>query len=499
MSIRLRLTVLYSAILALTLIAFSILLYVTLSRLTLGVVSEALAEDTKRLIERQVIDERIFVINDQEYRLGRIVFPTNTFAEPQTYVQTIKPNGMVTSRTTNLLEEQVFLPLSDAGYQAVFTGQPWVEQSTVKDRPLLVHTSPVVIDNRIVGAVQIARSLDEYVKSQETLRRILVIGSVVVTVVAFGIGWVLAGVALQPIDRITHTAHQIGTERDFGRRVHYIGPPDEIGRLTTTFNEMLVALQSAYRQEAQALQAQRRFIADASHELRTPLTTIRGNIALLQREPPISSEDRTAVLTDMADEGERMSRLVNDLLMLARADAGRTLRSAPVLIKPLIEDVCRKVKVVAPRHSIDCDGLDDVMVCGDEDALKQVLLILLDNARKFTPPHGLIAMTSTLAPQQVTIHVRDTGVGIAPEALSHIFERFYRGDTSRTGAGAGLGLAIAQSLVKAQRGTIAVESTLGVGSVFTITLPKAHPLSDATPEPAITADQQQRQGTTSGS
>jgi signal transduction histidine kinase len=498
MSIRLRLTLLYSTILALTLIAFSILLYVTLSRLTLGIVSEALAEDTKRLIERQVIDEGIFVINDQEYRLGRIVFPTNTFAEPQTYLQTIKPNGLVTSRTTNLLEEKVFLPLSDEGYQAVFSGHPWVEQSTVKDQPLLVHTSPVVIDNQIIGAVQIARSLEDYVKSQETLRRILVIGSVVVTVVAFGIGWVLAGFALQPIDRITHTAHQIGTERDFGRRVHYIGPSDEIGRLTTTFNEMLVALQAAYRQEAQALQAQRRFIADASHELRTPLTTIRGNIALLQREPPISSEDRTAVLIDMADESERMSRLVHDLLMLARADAGRTLRSEPVLIKPLIEDVCRKVKVVAPRHSIECSGLDDVTVCGDEDAIKQVLLILLDNARKFTPPHGLIAVTSSTDPQQVTIRVRDTGAGIAPEALPHIFERFYRGDTSRTGAGAGLGLAIAQSLVKAQHGTIAVQSTLGIGSVFSITLPRAYPSDAATPQLTVTSHEDQHEGAASG-
>ncbi|MBV9788657.1 MAG: HAMP domain-containing histidine kinase, partial [Chloroflexi bacterium] len=294
--------------------------------------------------------------------------------------------------------------------------------------------------------------------------------------------WVLSGIALRPIDRITHTAQAIGAERDFGRRVSYIGPHDEIGRLTTTFNEMLTELQSAYRQEAQALQAQRRFVADASHELRTPLTTIRGNIALLQREPPINDEDRIEVLSDMAGESERMSRLVNDLLMLARADAGRPLRSEAVAIKPLIEDVCRKVKVLAPQHNIDCSDLQELAVRGDEDAIKQVLLILLDNARKFTPPRGKITVSLTEQPEQIAIHVRDTGIGIDPTAIPHIFERFYRGDVSRTGGGAGLGLSIAQTLVKSQQGTLAVESTPGEGSVFTISLPKAE-IVQHLPEP----------------
>jgi two-component system, OmpR family, sensor kinase len=474
MSIRLRLTLLYSTILALTLIAFSILLYVTLSRLTLNVTAATLAEEAKRLLDRKVIDARIFVFDNQEYRVGRIVLPADTFAAPQTFVQTISANGLVTSRSVNLVDKQVFLPLSDTGFQAVFNGQTWFEQAQIQDRPLLIYTKPVYVEGgRIVGAVQLARSLDGYVQSQNTLRQILIIGSSFATVIAFGIGWVLAGIALRPIDRITQTAQAIGAERDFGRRVNYIGPHDEIGRLTTTFNEMLGVLQAAYRQEAQALQAQRRFVADASHELRTPLTTIRGNIALLQREPPISNEDRIAVLADMADESERMSRLVNDLLVLARADAGRPLRSERVAIKPLIEDVCRKVKVLAPHHTIDCSDLDDVDVRGDQDAIKQVLLILLDNARKFTPPGGQINVSMSDGAEQIALHVRDTGIGIDPAALPYIFERFYRGDTSRTGGGAGLGLSIAQTLVKSQNGTISVESTPGAGSTFTITLPKA--------------------------
>lgn len=472
MSIRLRLTVLYSIILALTLIAFSMLLYLILSQMTLSVMVGTLEDEAKRLLDRKVIDTQIFVYDNKGYRVGRIVLPASTFAAPQTYVQTISPDGQITSRSVNLLEKEVALPFSDAALQAVFSGDPWFEKDEIHGRPMLIYSKPVFVDGRVIGALQVARSLDDYVQSQNTLRQILIIGSSVSTVIAFGIGWMLAGIALRPIDRITHTAQAIGAERDFGRRVNYIGPHDEIGRLTMTFNEMLTELQSAYRQEAQALQAQRRFVADASHELRTPLTTIRGNIALLQREPPISNEDRVAVLSDMADESERMSRLVTDLLMLARADAGRPLRSEAVAIKPLIEDLCRKVKVLAPQHNIDCSDLPDLRVRGDEDAVKQVLLILLDNARKFTPPRGRITVSLTEQAQQVAIQVRDTGIGIDPTALPQIFERFYRGDVSRTGGGAGLGLAIAQTLVKSQQGTIAVESTPGQGSVFTINLPK---------------------------
>lgn len=493
MSIRLRLTVLYSIILALTLIAFSILLYVILSGQTLTLMAGTLADEAKRLLDRKVIDTQIFVYDNQGYRVGRIVLPASTFAAPQTYVQTISATGQVTSRSVNLVDKEVFLSLSEEGKETIFsTGQPWFERANIQGRPLLIYTKPVFVEgNGLIGAVQVARSLDDYVQSQNALRQILIIGSSVATVIAFGIGWMLAGIALRPIDRITHTAQAIGAERDFGRRVSYIGPHDEIGRLTMTFNEMLTELQSVYRQEAQALQAQRRFVADASHELRTPLTTIRGNIALLQREPPISNEDRVAVLSDMAGESERMSRLVNDLLMLARADTGRPLRSEAVAIKPLIEDVCRKVKVVAPQHNIDCADLQDVTVRGDEDAIKQVLLILLDNARKFTPARGRITVSLMEQPEQVAIQVRDTGIGIDPAVLPHIFERFYRGDSSRTGGGAGLGLSIAQTLVKNQQGTIAVESTPGEGSVFTITLPKIEVLP-RTGEPVATLSAQGR-------
>lgn len=480
MSIRLRLTIWYSAILALTLIAFGFALYFTLSRVSLSVVKDALEIEARRLIDTK----SVYVAADEFKVQYTYTFP-GKLAARETYVQTRtfdQGNARVTGKV-NL--GQATLPLSSTCEEAVRQGYSKAEVVEIDGQRLLVYNKPFAPYGQVFGVVQVARTLADHDQALEQLRRLLLIGGSVVTVIAFGVGWMLAGVALRPIDRITQTAQAIGTERDFGRRVRHTGPLDEVGRLATTFNSMLSTLQAAYTQEAHALQAQRRFVADASHELRTPLTTIRGNIGLLQRDPPISPDDQIAVLTDMADESERMSRLVNDLLALARADAGRPLRSETVPVRPLIEELCRKAKLLAPQRPIICEPLPDVAVRGDVDAVKQGLLILLDNALKFTPPTGRIDLITIPGDDQVAISVRDTGPGIPTDQLPHIFERFYRGDTARSGGGAGLGLAIAKSLVEAQRGTISVESSPGVGSTFTITLPQAPLVPD--PQAASTA------------
>ena len=464
MSIRLRLTLLYTAILALTLIVFSVVLYVTLAQTTVGVVKDTLADEAKRLLSERSVD---FV------RRGLVItIPSSNRAIQNTFVQTRRPDGNIEFRSPNIMDADIELPLEEPERLRVLQAGYTYNFATIRNTRFLIYSKPITYSDRVVGVLQVARSLEDQDRALDVVRRTLILGSSIAAILAFGIGWVLAGAALRPIDRITQTAHAIGAERDFGRRVPHAGPQDEVGRLATTINTMLAALQGAYRQEAQALQAQRRFVADASHELRTPLTTIRGNLGLLQREPPISDADRVAVLDDMVDESERMSRLVGDLLALARADAGRQLRREGVPIKPLIEDVCRKAKTLGLDRRIVCDDVHDVAVAGDPDALKQVLLILLDNALKFTPPPGEITLSTTVTDERVAISVRDTGTGIAPDALQHIFERFYRGDSARTGAGAGLGLAIAKALIDALEGTVRVDSRLGVGTVFSVELPR---------------------------
>lgn len=173
----------------------------------------------------------------------------------------------------------------------------------------------------------------------------------------------------------------------------------------------------------------------------------------------------------MADENDRLARLVNDLLTLARAESGRALRSDPVRGKPLIEDVCRQARLLAADWTITCTSLVDVAVTGDQDALKQVLLSLADNALKHTT--GPITVTAAIAGGNAEITIRDSGPGVDPEALPHIFERFYRGKKARTRPGTGLGLPIAKALIEAQNGTISVESQVKEGSVITVTLPQA--------------------------
>ncbi len=459
MSIRLRLTLLYSAILALTLLGLGVVLVVGVSQITLSALESSLVETAER------------AIYSREFRLDRPGYDTRRIAEPDTYIQTVNPSGVIVARSTNLADFE--LPVDTRQLQTAANGESWTDMAVTENGRLFILNYPVVIRGQLAGVVQFARSLAEQDESLETLRNTLLAGSLFVVILAFILGWALSGAALRPIQRITDTAHVIGAQHDFDRRVDYHGPPDEVGQLATTFNGMLNELQGAYRQTEQALQSQRRLVADASHELRTPLTTIRGNLGLLQRQPPIGAEDQAAVMTDMVDETDRLIRLTNDLLVLARSDTGRPLRNERVAIAPLVDDACRQAKLMGAERTITCEAVPAVAVVGDRDAIKQVLLILLDNALKYTPAGGTITIGAAVLDRGVALRIRDTGPGIAPEARPHIFERFYRSDEARSGSGAGLGLAIAQELIEAQHGEITVSSALGKGSTFTVTLPLA--------------------------
>ncbi|MCP4540909.1 MAG: HAMP domain-containing histidine kinase [Chloroflexi bacterium] len=476
MSIRLRLTLLFTAILALTLAGFGAMLYGTQSRSMRGGDERILAETARRIVERWSFEGDQFgdrPFGERPFSPG----PPNdegtsdrAFGGRAMYIQLVSLEGQVINHSENL--EEVILPLSDDGWHAVESGEPWVEIALVEGERLFIHSEPIFTEQQVTSVIQVARSLADQDQYLNTLRRNLFVGSGVAIIIAFGAGWILSGLVLRPVNRITQTARAIGAERDFDRRVQHTGPNDEIGQLATTFNVMLTELQAAYQQ-------QRQFVADVSHELRTPLTTLRGNLALLRRKPSISADDRVDVLDDMADESDRLVRLVNDLLTLARAESGRALRNDPVRVKPLIENVCGQARLLAADRTITCDSLADVAVVGDHDALKQVLLSLVDNALKHTA--GPITVTANLdGPETrgsgkplVSIRVQDSGPGIDPKALLHIFERFYRGKEARTRPGIGLGLPIAKALIEAHNGTISVESQVERGSVITVTLPQA--------------------------
>jgi two-component system OmpR family sensor kinase len=473
MSIRLRLTLLYSAILTLTLVAFGALLYVRQYEDTLEIEKQFLIDMGERFADGRRpppdSDPSAPPPGPEPGEAPPEVVPEQLDDFGGGYLVRRSPDGqeILDLRTP----DDVVLPLSDAALSAVQDGETWMETATVEGERVLIYTVPILVDGQLIEILQMGRSITTRDQSISALGMNLVIAGIVAVAVAFGLGWVLAGMSLRPIHRLTQTAQTIGAERDFSRRVEHTGPDDEVGRLAKTLNAMLSELQAAYEQVGQTLEMQRRFVADVSHELRTPLTTLNGNVELLRREPPISTEDRSEVLSDMASESKRLIRLVNDLLALARADARRPLQSEPILVRPIVEEVCRQARLLAPDREIACDPLPDVAVLGQADALKQVLLILVDNALKHAD--GPIAVAGEVTARQVTVSVRDSGPGIEPELLPSLFERFSPGRTSGDENSTGLGLAIAKALVEAQGGTLTIGSQPGQGSAFSVILPQA--------------------------
>jgi signal transduction histidine kinase len=292
---------------------------------------------------------------------------------------------------------------------------------------------------------------------------ILITGTAAIIIVAGLVGAFLARTALQPIEKITQTANRIVGAQDLKQRLPASKTNDEIGRLTTTINNMLERLDNFF-------QAQVRLSADVSHELRTPLTAIRGNIDLLRRSPPQDSEELKESLAIIEGELDRMSRIVSDLLLLSQADAGLSLRMGPVELDTIILEVYRQAQAIANGVNIHLGHEDQAVIRGDADRLKQLLINLMTNAIKHTPPGGDVTISLYRDPEWVRIVVADTGRGIAPTALPHIFERFYQAENANQ-KGSGLGLSIAQWIAKAHYGEIKVESELGKGSVFTLWLP----------------------------
>ncbi len=490
MSIRLRLTLLYTAILALTVITLSTILVVTQTNATYAGIKANLIRQVGFLASggNRAPDSHDGppVALDGAPPDGAAPGATAPASGPRPSLQ--DPNlpsgtlqgrwmqirdlaGEITGQTLDLSGTP--LPLSQRGLAAVQDGDFWFETATVQDEPLLIYTQQVETASGTAEIVQVAFPIGQSQQSLYNLRLFLIIGSSFAVLTAFALGWVLAGAALGPIHRITQTARMIGKDRDFKRRVEHEGPRDEVGELALTFNDMLAELESGYRQLEGALQSQRRFVADASHELRTPLTTVRGNMELLRRQPPIEPDVQVEVLTDAIDEVDRLIRLVNQLLTLARADAGQIVTQEPVELRPLMLDIFKQVKLIAPSSRIEFDAPPGTWVMANRDVLKQVLLILVDNALVHTPQDTHIALNALPGDETVDISVSDTGPGIAADALPHIFERFYRGQFSRTGEGAGLGLSIAKELVETQDGSIGVASTPGAGTTFTVRLHRA--------------------------
>ena len=284
-----------------------------------------------------------------------------------------------------------------------------------------------------------------------------------------GVGsWRLVGRALHPIDHIVTEAEGLTADSLSPVLLHPRSLSDnEIGHLVTALNGMMQRLSTAFA-------GQRQFTADASHELRTPLTILQGELEVsLSRERTAAEYRRT--LESGLEEVERMTRIVESLGFLARGDTGPTSPQIPVSLTMLAADVAASLQRRADqkplRLSLEADG--EALVRGDPDALRRMARNLVENAISYTPPDGFVTITVGTTDSKCFFNVADTGVGIAQEDLPHIFDRFFRGDKARANTGgSGLGLSIVQSIVDAHGGEIGVETKLGHGSRFTVTLPQ---------------------------
>lgn len=400
----------------------------------------------------------------------------DVFSSPPIYVQAVNPEGVV-RRTSSNLGGETLPELPDAIAAALQGDTVWRDVQTA-DAHLRVLSKPLALGGEtIIGVLQVGTSLNNIDQTLHQLLTILGAAGLISIILSAGLGFFLADRALGPIDRITQTALEITRTDDLSRRIHQVGPQDEVGRLATTFNEMLERIDRLFR-------TQRRFLADVSHELRTPLTVIRGNLDVLRRANPAPEKGSgnghrqellDESLTAMEQEASRMGRLINDLLLLAQADAGVQLHQELVEIDCLLLDVCRQGQALANSVDLQLAAEDRALVKGDPDRLKQLLLNLVDNAVKYTPQGGQVSLGLARQDGWVRIDIADTGVGIPAEDLPHIFERFYRVDKARTRkhGGTGLGLSIARWIADAHGGYIDVESAVGEGTTFTVWLPEA--------------------------
>ena len=455
-SIRVRLTLWYVALLALILAAFSVGIYATLRHYLYANLDGALVTRADDLVPLVSVEA------------NRPTLAESGFANrPDQGEQFVRLYDAAGARTFDNSGAAGALPVDVGAVQRALAGATSTRGVRVGGDPFRVRLVPIERDGRVVGALEVGRAADDVADTLRTLLLILGLAYPVTLVAASSGGIFLAGRALAPIDGLTRLARRISAE-DLSQRLDRHLPDDEVGRLARTFDEMIARLEDAFRR-------QRQFTADASHELRTPLTAIKGQVEVALDQPRDAAAYR-AVLRTVNAEVDRLIRLVGSLLTLARADAGQIPLARDVVdVAELVTGAAEGVQPAARQRQIDVAVAPGPAVAlqADEDLLLQLLLNLLDNAIKHTPPGGQVRVAWQVRAGQLALAVGDTGAGIAPEHLPRIFDRFYRADPARGRAegGAGLGLAISRWIAEAHGGTITATSAPGAGAVFTVCLP----------------------------
>jgi signal transduction histidine kinase len=324
-----------------------------------------------------------------------------------------------------------------------------------------------------VGYAVLGRPLESVNDTLERVRTIFAVGALAALFLSGLALFVLTGLALAPLRRVTATAEEIAAG-DLGRRTE-VRSHDEVGRLASAFDRMIDRLEEAFSRVTESEQQMRRFLADASHELRTPLTALRGTSQVLLRAPDPTAPEVAAAIEGIHQETVRLSNLVNDLLTLTRLDAEEALHPEEIPLAAFVDDFRDRYAGAWPARAVDFDqdSFDGARVWADPDAVRRMLLNVVDNAAKYSEADTPIVITADAGPEEVTIRVQDRGPGLTPEEQARAFDRFYRGGDgrSRRPGGSGLGLSIVQALAERSSGSVSLETEPGPGTTVTITLP----------------------------
>jgi len=448
--IRIRLTILYSLFLAAALVIFTLAAIWMMKHSIYVTVDEQLVDEAKA-VQALVSGSNTPALRDQ-------VRADAELQAGSSLIQVVDENGDFVYRSPRLqfLNFPVIYPQKHK-FVTFKSGRT----------PLRVYAITTA-SNGHTFTIQVAEDMDDYFEALDRYRLLLWIGIPVLLIAASLGGHWMSRRALTPVDEITRAAQQINPT-DLTARVALPGTGDELQRLAETLNAMLHRIEAAFKQMKQ-------FTADASHDLRTPIALIRTRAEIALRKPRTDEQYREA-LSEILSETERLSGLIENLMLLARTDSGTEgLKFSKIDLCAVAREAAAQGKTLADSRNIEWSQTfpeSSLWIGGDADALRRLLLVLIDNAVKYTPEHGDVGIRVGQLDGKAYVEVSDSGIGIAETDLPHIFDRFYRADSarSRDSGGFGLGLSIGDWIAKAHHGGITVNSVVGKGSCFQVWLP----------------------------
>lgn len=496
MTLQLRLTLWYTALLALTLLLFSVAVYYALTTslytkveddariqapVIAGIIQSQLnaSSSVSTLVPNSAPGDFPFIFQLIEVPPATVLVGIGDiqFFDIQT--------GEIYKSSDILFRRSV--PVQDDVLRSLQSRNDHYERRAMYEgSPISIYSYPLITSKGILG-VQIIQKIAPIDHALGQTLRLLMFGTFASLIFAAVVGAILARRTLKPLQTISQTASSITLSDDLGRRLSIGDQASEVGQLAAAFNAMLDRIQRLFR-------SQERLIADVSHELRTPLTTIQGNVELLHRviaqsesvshtsgqESAHPKDELKEILTEVESESNRMGRMISDLLLLAQADSGKLeLQKTLVEMDTLLLDIYRQTRRIVERTkgvnalTVRIGSEDQALVLGDRERLRQLLLNLAENAVKYTPAGGTVTLGLRNENGWVQLYIRDNGIGIDNENQAQIFERFYRTDKARSRdlGGSGLGLSISQWIAHAHGGRITVKSQLHEGSEFTVWLP----------------------------